>query len=358
MVTPKLPTIQVRDYKNDGNQYYYPEDVTSVDQKSFVYFETYNEPAVRLDGIFNDLLTPILKFGEKVVKGGLANTGGSATVGAIETGAEIVNARSVGQTIESIKNADVVIPQLTGTGQRAILYLPISTAYTDTMQYENATLGFKGAVANKALAGGTEGVGSALVGMIKGGVGTLYQGLMGGSSSQDVGSVITQMAIKKTKLGGKDLEIASELAQRVRTNPNARVMFSGVGFREFTFTFKLIASSRKEAENIEGMIKWLRKNMYPDDITTGANGVSIGYKYPPRFKIMMMHKEPGKDAKEVFNKIKPAYLKSCATVYNATQQSFHPSENTYDKAKPFEVDLTLSFQESRQLVSQDIEAGF
>ena len=353
MVTPKLPTIQVRDYKNDGNQYYYPEDVTSVDQKSFVYFETYNEPAVTLNGVFNDILQPLLKKGKEVVDKGLASTN-SATQGVLEA---VFSQETVDDT-NRIINADVVIPQLTGTGQRAVLYLPISTAYTDTMQYENATLGFKGALANKALAGGTSSVGGALVGMIKGGVGTLYQGLMGGQSSQDVGSVITQMAIKKTKFGGKDLEIASELAQRVRTNPNARVMFSGVGFREFTFTFKLIASSRKEAENIEGMIKWLRKNMYPDDITTGANGVSIGYKYPPRFKIMMMHKEPGKDAKEVFHKIKPSYLKSCGTVYNATQQSFHPSENVYDKAKPFEVDLTLSFQESRQLVSQDIEAGF
>jgi len=353
MVTPKLPTIQVRDYKNDGNQYYYPEDVTSVDQKSFVYFETYNEPAVTLNGVFNDILQPLLKKGKEVVDKGLASTN-SATQGVVEA---VFSQETVDDT-NRILNADVVIPQLTGTGQRAVLYLPISTAYTDTMQYENATLGFKGALANKALAGGTSSVGGALVGMIKGGVGTLYQGLMGGQSSQDVGSVITQMAIKKTKFGGKDLEIASELAQRVRTNPNARVMFSGVGFREFTFTFKLIASSRKEAENIEGMIKWLRKNMYPDDITTGANGVSIGYKYPPRFKIMMMHKEPGKDAKEVFHKIKPSYLKSCGTVYNATQQSFHPSENVYDKAKPFEVDLTLSFQESRQLVSQDIEAGF
>jgi len=353
MVTPKLPTIQVRDYKNDGNQYYYPEDVTSVDQKSFVYFETYNEPAVTLNGVFNDILQPLLKKGKEVVDKGLASTN-SAT----QAAAEAVFSQETLDDTNRIINADVVIPQLTGTGQRAVLYLPISTAYTDTMQYENATLGFKGALANKALAGGTSSVGGALVGMIKGGVGTLYQGLMGGQSSQDVGSVITQMAIKKTKFGGKDLEIASELAQRVRTNPNARVMFSGVGFREFTFTFKLIASSRKEAENIEGMIKWLRKNMYPDDITTGANGVSIGYKYPPRFKIMMMHKEPGKDAKEVFHKIKPSYLKSCGTVYNATQQSFHPSENVYDKAKPFEVDLTLSFQESRQLVSQDIEAGF
>jgi len=352
MVTPKLPTVQVRDYKNDGNQYYYPEDVTSVDQKSFVYFETYNEPAITLNGVFNDILSPLLKVGKKLAKGGLDNAAGSGLEGVIETA---FTQENVNQT-KALVNADVVIPQLTGTGQRAVLYLPISTAYTDTMQYENATLGFQGAIANKALAGGSKSVGGALVGMIKGGVGTLYQGLMGGAG--DVGSVITQMAIKKSKLGGKDLEIAAELAQRVRTNPNARVMFSGVGFREFTFTFKLIASSRKEAENIEGMIKWLRKNMYPDDITTGANGVSIGYKYPPRFKIMLMHKEFGKDAKEIFHKIKPAYLKSCGTVYNATQQSFHPSENNYDKAKPFEVDLTLSFQESRQLVSQDIEAGF
>jgi len=351
MVTPKLPTVQVRDYKNDGNQYYYPEDVTSVDQKSFVYFETYNEPAITLNGVFNDILQPLLKGAKKAGEAGLANAG-SGLEGAIES---VVTQENVKKTLDLV-NADVVIPQLTGTGQRAVLYLPISTAYTDTMQYENATLGFQGAIANKALAGGSKSVGGALVGMIKGGVGTLYQGLMGGAG--DVGSVITQMAIKKSKLGGKDLEIAAELAQRVRTNPNARVMFSGVGFREFTFTFKLIASSRKEAENIEGMIKWLRKNMYPDDITTGANGVSIGYKYPPRFKIMLMHKEFGKDAKEIFHKIKPAYLKSCGTVYNATQQSFHPSENNYDKAKPFEVDLTLSFQESRQLVSQDIEAGF
>jgi hypothetical protein len=353
MVTPKLPTVQVRDYKNDGNQYYYPEDVTSVDQKSFVYFETYNEPAITLNGVFNDILQPLLQVAKKAGEAGFANTGGSFVAGAVEP---FLPTGTVEDINESLKNADVVIPQLTGTGQRAVLYLPISTAYTDTMQYENATLGFQGAIANKALASGSKSVGGALVGMIKGGVGTLYQGLMGGAG--DVGSVITQMAIKKSKLGGKDLEIAAELAQRVRTNPNARVMFSGVGFREFTFTFKLIASSRKEAENIEGMIKWLRKNMYPDDITTGANGVSIGYKYPPRFKIMLMHKEFGKDAKEIFHKIKPAYLKSCGTVYNATQQSFHPSENNYDKAKPFEVDLTLSFQESRQLVSQDIEAGF
>ena len=65
MVTPKLPTVQVRDYKNDGNQYYYPEDVTSVDQKSFVYFETYNEPAITLNGVFNDILSPLLKGAKK-----------------------------------------------------------------------------------------------------------------------------------------------------------------------------------------------------------------------------------------------------------------------------------------------------
>ena len=83
MVTPKLPTIQVRDYKNDGNQYYYPEDVTSVDQKSFVYFETYNEPAVTLNGVFNDILQPLLKKGKEVVDKGLASTN-SATQGLVE----------------------------------------------------------------------------------------------------------------------------------------------------------------------------------------------------------------------------------------------------------------------------------
>lgn len=352
---PNLP------HHNGGNknahQYSYPEDVTTVEQKSFIYFETYNEPSIELNGIISDIITPALRVVGKTTKKALDTEGGTGIGNFADEAVRAAGQEGLTRSVRALNELDVNVSQLSGTGQRAILYLPISTAYTDTIQYENATLGFQGAIANKALGRGTSGVAGAVLGMIKGGVGTLYDGLSG-NSDPEVGGIVTQMAIKKLKLGGKDFEIASELAQRVRTNPNARVMFSGVGFREFTFTFKLIASSRKEAENIEGMIKWLRRNMYPDDIKLGAGGISIGYKYPPRFKIMMMHKEPGKDAKEVFNKIKPAYLKSCATVYNATQQSFHPSENTYDKAKPFEVDLTLSFQESRQLVSEDIKKGY
>ena len=61
-------------------------------------------------------------------------------------------------------------------------------------------------------------------------------------------------------------------------------------------------------------------------------------------------------SREIFNKIKPAYLKSGKhTTYNSTQQSFH-IHNDGSKPKPFEVDLTLSFQESRQLEQKDIRA--
>ena len=57
------------------------------------------------------------------------------------------------------------------------------------------------------------------------------------------------------------------------------------------------------------------------------------------------------------NKIKPAYLKAVNTVYNGTQQSFHAPRNN-GKAKPFEVDLTLSFQESLKLTKEDVKDGF
>ena len=86
--------------------------------------------------------------------------------------------------------------------------------------------------------------------------------------------------------------------------------------------FKLIASSKYEAEQIEGMIKWLRINMYPNTIK--LLGVSMGYQFPPRFMIKMMHRDDTESkSREIFNKIKPAYLKSVNATYNGTQQSFH-----------------------------------
>lgn len=359
----KLP-----EYNSKGtpdNNFRYPEDLQSRSQKSYIHIETYKEDPLTLGSLFRNNIPSEVKK-DLADAGDLFARGVEAVANAGENianrGAE--GARTEGQlarlrsAADQIQNADFEEKTLQTSGERALLYLPLSVVFPDGVSYENADLGNVGALAEKALGSGSS-VAGAVMDIVKGGAKTLVDALSGNQQGGAVGSLITQMALKKLPSDFADagaLQTAQTSLSRVTTNPNARVLFKGVSFREFTFQFKLIASSKYEAEQIEGMIKWLRINMYPDTIP--LLGVSMGYQFPPRFMIKMMHRDDTEStSREIFNKIKPAYLKSVSTTYNSTQQSFH-IHNDGSKPKPFEVDLTLSFQESRQLEQKDIREGY
>jgi hypothetical protein len=113
-------------------------------------------------------------------------------------------------------------------------------------------------------------------------------------------------------------------------------------------TFNLIASSKKEAEEIKEIVKHFRKNLYPLAKVAQFSGqnVELGLKYPDRFVINMMFQ-----GKEVFTKIKPCYLTGVQTVYNAEQTGMHSDGN------PYKVDVTLNFAESLAINRQDVEHG-
>jgi len=363
----KLP-----EYNSKGtpdNNFRYPEDLQSRSQKSYIHIETYKEDPLTLGSLFrNNIPSEVKKDLEegrgigRAIIDGIANAAENAT----NQGAEGARTEGIAsQAIDSfrsvaaaVENADFEEKTLQTSGERALLYLPLSVVFPDGVSYENADLGNVDALAEKALGSGSS-VAGAVMDIVKGGAKTLVDAMKGDQRGGAVGSLITQMALKKLPSDFADagaLQTAQTSLSRVTTNPNARVLFKGVSFREFTFQFKLIASSKYEAEQIEGMIKWLRINMYPDTIP--LLGVSMGYQFPPRFMIKMMHRDDTEStSREIFNKIKPAYLKSVNTTYNSTQQSFH-IHNDGSKPKPFEVDLTLSFQESRQLEQKDIREGY
>jgi hypothetical protein len=363
----KLP-----EYNSKGtpdNNFRYPEDLQSRSQKSYIHIETYKEDPLTLGSLFRNNIPSEVKKDLADAGGfvdGLASTFINSGENAANRGAEGARTEGIASQLTDrvrsaatvIQNADFEEKILQTSGERALLYLPLSVVFPDGVSYENADLGNVGALAEKALGSGSS-VAGAVMDIVKGGAKTLVDALSGNQQGGAVGSLITQMALKKLPSDFADagaLQTAQTSLSRVTTNPNARVLFKGVSFREFTFQFKLIASSKYEAEQIEGMIKWLRINMYPDTIP--LLGVSMGYQFPPRFMIKMMHRDDTEStSREIFNKIKPAYLKSVNTTYNSTQQSFH-IHNDGSKPKPFEVDLTLSFQESRQLEQKDIREGY
>ena len=344
----------------------YPENLGRNTQKSYVVFETYDEPIVTLEGVLRNTTSTGARQGNNN-EGGEGDSNikklgravgnvGNRVIDFRDTLTDSVIGRGEAEALSSI-NVDFERNKEIESGNTASLYLPVSVVFPDGASYENTDLGMAGAAGERALQNGKGAVGS-IADVVKQGLSTFYDGITGAQGGA-VGSVLVNNLLKSPDL--KTTQILKDnvsLATRVVLNPNSRVLFKDVVFREFAFSFKLIASSRYEADQIEGMIKFFRSELYPETIFSNASnpsdkGIALGMKYPNRFKIRMMY-----DGKQVFNKIKPAYLKAVNTTYNQTQQSFHPSIDG-GKPKPFEVDLTLSFQESEKLDKKDIvKKGF
>lgn len=228
-------------------------------------------------------------------------------------------------------------------GRQVSLYLPAALQYRDNVAYENMDIGGVGAAAQTGLTAG----GGILGGIIEGGAQTFAAGLFG-SANKELAKLGT-LKLASTALP-QEIQGALKVASGVTTNPNTRVLFKQVTMREFAFTFKFIATSQREAQEINEIVKFFRTELYPDDITIpiGSSKISVGYKFPNKFNIDVLYNDQRLTAAP---KIEKCYLRDVSVTYNATNQAMH-----YD-GEFTEVDMSLSFQESRTLSRTDIEFG-
>jgi hypothetical protein len=132
---------------------------------------------------------------------------------------------------------------------------------------------------------------------------------------------------------------ASKLASRSLTNPNSNTTFSGNAIRSFTFSFKMIASSADEAELVRKIHSKFRKFAYAD-----AAGAFL--TFPPTWTITF-YNGLGEE-NEYIPKIFSCYLVSVESTLNSTTNMFHAD------GAPLEVDINISYQETRVLNRQDI----
>ena len=242
-----------------------------------------------------------------------------------------------GQVNIPITNAQPLIE----TDKVCEMYIPIGLQYRDGVNYENMDIGGAGAGMEAGIKGGS----GAIKGLIEGGLGTFAKGLAGSGA----GDIATLGVVKLASNLPDEIAGAVKVAAGVTSNPNTRVLFKSVNMREFSFTFKFICTSAREAEEVKDIITFFRSELYPEDITTGLGGsqVSIGYRFPNKFRIEVEY-----DGKEIAHRIKPCYLRNVDVNYNNTSQSFHSDGNFS------EIEMTIGFQETRTLSKKDIEEGF
>lgn len=173
--------------------------------------------------------------------------------------------------------------------------------------------------------------------------------------AQYAGSAAVEQAAPAigASLGGATGAVAGVIAQGalkgamgtlgVVRNPYMAVMYNNPQFREFQFSWKLVAKSYKEAQMISRMIRKLKYHAAPSIPSQNAHF----FKYPDQWDID--HSE----ASTTFE-IGPSVLKNISVNYHAEGQPIYFRDPSYtgdradlsqDKTYPASVQLDLTFQE-------------
>lgn len=247
---------------------------------------------------------------------------------------DLANANVNTNTITNRKEYPSKFPNVT-------LYLPQAIVFNDGMEYDNnVQLGIVGAIGERSMNNGGS-ITEALTNAVAAGAGS-FTDLFKDLPTQDLARLaLARGAGYAGQLAG---DVASSVT-RTTINPNRRTLFRGVRSREFGFSFKMIANSAAEAQEIQDIISFFRREMYPQSVD--YLGISAGYKYPNPFRIDLKY-----GSARIGTRILNSYLGSMQTTYNQSSMGFHVD------GQPSEVDITLSFFEERALSRDDIQAGY
>ena len=181
------------------------------------------------------------------------------------------------------------------------------------------------------------------MGTLSGGLDFAKQLAQGNNTSTNQDALALAL-ISKEKLSGRStgLNVRSKGALKagVATNPYTRQTFENVNIRSFSFTFKLVAESASESKMAKNIERTFRKFLYPK--RAGA----VALTYPPLVDIKFWAEGREND---YMPKIKPCYLTSLESTFNESTNNVHASTGA-----PLEVSLSLSFQEERSLIRQDL----
>ena len=131
-------------------------------------------------------------------------------------------------------------------------------------------------------------------------------------------------------------------------NPNTNVTFSGHGVRTFEFRFKMMARSEDESYLIQQINERFRHYSYAS-LQDDETGFMLSY--PPTWLIRFYDRNSEGQFTEIATipRIFSCYLQSVSSVFNPTTNSFHRD------GAPTEIDMSLSFQETRALTRKDIQ---
>ena len=161
-------------------------------------------------------------------------------------------------------------------------------------------------------------------------------------ASTELRTIMAGKILKGSGIPG--IDAAGQIYQKskgIAINPNTTMGFQNMNMRANTFQFKMVADSQKDSVLIKHIHEFFRVNLYA---AAQADGMLL--TYPPKWKITF-HKGDG-----ALNPFIPQIYESFLVAVNST---FNASTFlTFADGAPIEVDVSLSFTETKTLNKGDI----
>ena len=137
-------------------------------------------------------------------------------------------------------------------------------------------------------------------------------------------------------------------------NPHMAMMFKGVEFRTFRFTFQMMARNKDDSDSIKEIIKSFKAGMHP----SVDEGSSRFWVYPDSFKITLSVPNPtdlstGGPSPYLFQ-ITNAVLENMSVNYAGSGIPSFFGET----GAPVDIRMTLQFKELSELTREQIIEGF
>ncbi len=152
--------------------------------------------------------------------------------------------------------------------------------------------------------------------------------------------------------GGGDLAAMMNKADNQAINNFLEVMFTGIGHRKFSYTWKFAPKSAKESEVCFNIIRKFKMHMAPE---LGGKGHGRFFVVPSEFDLFYMFRG---EENEWMNKISSCVLINLDVNYTPNQyQTFRPHKNRKG-APPVEMDLKLDFMETQLITKELVAQGF
>lgn len=228
------------------------------------------------------------------------------------------------------------------------LYMPAGLQINDNLSYDNVDTGLGGMAVNSGKQYANAAASGEFLKQVANdlpAVGDRFVSQLLANASQDkgiAGGAAGQLLINRGEI----------------VNPHTQMLFRSPALRQFNFIFKMMARSRAEAKVIKDIVQFFREAAYPSlgsetiESTDGGKKTSLAmatYKFPDVFEIQYLTK-----LKENKNLIKfgGAYITSVSVTYNQTSPTF------FEDGMPSEVDLSLTFQETKAISREDIREGY